>query len=86
MQKIKKITFSLPVYQIDRVKKLVSEGYRSSQNTLVSEALDLYLKEIERKKVREVMLRAAKDPLFLADIDECVENFRHGDKECIPEC
>lgn len=59
--------------------------FRNSINNLVREPLGEYLKEVQQIRIREAMLRAAKDPLFLADVSECENDFRHVDKECSVE-
>ncbi|BBB93539.1 ribbon-helix-helix domain-containing protein [Methylomusa anaerophila] len=78
----KNVTFSLPAELMDNIRKLVEEGYKTSINNLVREALEMYLKEVQQVQIREAMLRAAKDPLFQADVGECEFDFRHVDKEC----
>jgi Arc/MetJ-type ribon-helix-helix transcriptional regulator len=81
----KNVTLALPTSLMQRVRSLVDEGYKTSINNLVRDALEFYLKEVEKEKIRQAMLKAAKDPLFLADVGECVEDFRHVDKECLTE-
>ena len=41
--------------------------------------------DTKKQEVRQAMLRAANDPLFLADVDECSQKFRHADEECTVE-
>jgi Arc/MetJ-type ribon-helix-helix transcriptional regulator len=78
----KNVTFSLPATLMENVRELVEEGYKSSINNLVREALESYLAGVKKNRIREAMLRAIQDPLFLADVNECENDFRHTDKEC----
>ena len=82
---MKNVTFALPTPIMQEIRDLVKKGRKSSINSLVREALELYLKEVRQEEIRKDMLQASKDPLFLADVNDCAKSFRFIDKEGMPE-
>ena len=82
---IKNVTFALPVTMMDEIRQLAKKQYHSSINSLVREALERYLEEKRREEIRQDMLEASRDPLFLADVKGCAASFRHVDREGVPE-
>lgn len=85
MLAMKNVTFTLPVDLMEDVRGMVTKGYSKSINNLVRDALFIYIKDTKKQEVRQAMLRASNDPLFLADVDECSQKFRHADEECTVE-
>ena len=81
----KNVTFTVPTPIIKEIQNLVKAGWKPSINSLVREALERYLKEVKQEKIRQDMLEASKDPLFLADVNDCAKSFRFVDKEGVPE-
>ena len=82
---IKNVTFALPVTMMDEIRQLAKKQRHSSINSLVREALERYLEEKRREEIRQDMLEASRDPLFLADVKNCAAAFRHTDREGLPE-
>ncbi len=68
--KTEKVTFSLPADLVRQMREAVQKGGVASQNALVREA------EFERE-----MEEAARDPLFMQDLTECMHDFRFVDAE-----
>jgi len=79
--KIKNVTFSLPVEVVEKLREYVKDNYIPSLNAGVKEALEEYTVKIERQIFKREMEKAAKDPLFLADIDETMCDFEKADNE-----
>ena len=79
---MKKVTFSLPGELLDALKKHVHDLQLPSVNHVVREALESRVKELEQEKLRQVIGQAARDAAFLKDVEECMADFRHIDKEC----
>jgi Arc/MetJ-type ribon-helix-helix transcriptional regulator len=78
---MRKVTISLPADLLREVREMVSAGLFPSQNAAVRAALQ---KEVYR--AREAWLRrefeeAARDPLFLRDVDETTRAFETADAE-----
>jgi hypothetical protein len=84
-QVVKNYTFSLPIDLIDRLKSYSSDGYISSVNSAVKEALESYVKNIEKQKLYDEMKAASQDPLFMADLQESMNSFSYTDFEATKE-
>ena len=82
---MKNVTFALPTPIMQEIRDLVARGQKPSINSLVREALERYLKDVREESIRQDMLEASKDPLFLADVNDCANSFRFTDKEGIPK-
>jgi predicted DNA-binding protein len=67
-QLVKNYTFSLPIDLLDRLKNFSSDGYIPSVNSAVKEAIESYVKNIEKQKLYNEMKTASEDPLFMADL------------------
>lgn len=80
-KKLKNVTFSLPEDLMEKYKGFAKENIISSVNTGVKEALAEYAVKIEKGKLREEMMRAANDPLFIKDLEESMRDFEFSDKE-----
>jgi metal-responsive CopG/Arc/MetJ family transcriptional regulator len=83
--RVKNITFSLPVDLIEKLKECAKNDYIPSMNAGVKEALEEYVVKLEKQKLYEEMLKAAKDPLFIADLKESMTDFIASDAESAPE-
>lgn len=77
--KIKNVTFSLPVEIVEKLREYVKEDYIPSLNTGVREALEEYTVKIERQIFKKEMEIASKDPMFLEDIDKAMADFEKTD-------
>ncbi len=76
-----KTTFVIKDEIIMQVKEAVKEGYYKSMTSFVEDALKSKLDNLKKEKIRKEILKASKDPLFLADIAEIEEDFKHSDFE-----
>lgn len=76
-----KTTFVIKDEIIMQVKEAVKEGYYKSMTSFVENALKNKLEDLKKEKIRKEILKASKDPLFLADIAEIEEDFKHADFE-----
>ncbi len=81
VSKLKKATFSLPEVVLHSLSKAVAQGAAPSKNALVERALVREFKELRRQARQALWEEAAKDPLFLKDIEEVEEAFRDADAE-----
>ena len=76
-----KVTYSLPEELIDEVRMVVREGAAPSYSAFVEDALREAVRREREKLIAEEFERAAKDPQFLADIDEVEKDFENVDAE-----
>jgi Arc/MetJ-type ribon-helix-helix transcriptional regulator len=76
-----KVTFSLPADLVRRARELVAGGHFPSQNALVRAALERELREARENQLRAEYEEAARDPLFLRDIEEAMRDFAAVDSE-----
>ncbi len=81
MPKSKNVTFNLPPELIEKFKMYVKEKYIPSVNAAVKEALEEYSKRIEKEMLRNQMLKASKDTIFLKDLNESMKVFEAIDNE-----
>ena len=79
--KLKNATFSLPPELIEKFREYAKNDYIPSINAGVKSAMELYLKKIEKEKLREEMMKAARDPLFMKDLKEIMNDFEKSDNE-----
>lgn len=77
---LKNVTFSLPTDLVEKLKRHVNDLQLPSVNQVVREALEARVIELEREKLRLSMREAAKDPLFMKDMEECMAAFKYADK------
>lgn len=76
-----KTTFVIKDEIIMQVKEAVKYGYYKSLTSFVENALKNELRALKKAKIRKEIIEASKDPLFLADITEIEEDFKHSDYE-----
>lgn len=76
-----KVTFVLPAELVKQLRERVGQGGFPSQNALVKEALKQQLKRMREEEFAREMEEAARDPLFIADMEECLHDFRFVDAE-----
>lgn len=80
-KEIKNYTFSLPIDLLDKVREYSNEGYIPSVNFAVKEAIETYVKSLDKQKLYEEMKKASKDPLFLSDLNQVIDDFSNIDYE-----
>ncbi len=76
-----KATFSIRRDLLEAVTAAVARGAAPSKNALVERALQHELRELRRRAVAAQWAQAAKDPLFLRDVQETKEAFSSADAE-----
>lgn len=81
MSKVKNVTFSLPVDLMEKYKTYAQSNNISSVNSAVKEAMEEYAVKIEKNKLKKEMMKAAKDPLFMQDLKESMQDFASSDFE-----
>ena len=64
-----KVTFALPAEMVREMRAVVEKGEVGSQNALVREALQHELKRRRRVEFEREMEAAARDPLFMQDLE-----------------
>jgi len=79
--KVKNVTFSLPIDLMEKYKTYAKGSYIPSVNAGVKEALEEYSRKIEKEKLKKEMMKAAKDPLFVQDLEESMRVFEYSDLE-----
>ena len=79
--KTKKATFNLHTDVLAALDEVMAQGIAPSKNALVEQALLKELKELRRQVRSSLLQEAAKDPLFLKDIEEVEADFRYADAE-----
>lgn len=79
--KTKKATFNLPPEVLTALDEAMAAGAAPSKNALVEMALIKELNELRRRTRKALWQKAAKDPLFLKDIQEVEASFRTADAE-----
>ena len=77
----KNVTVSLPEELIEKIKEYARDKDIPSINAGVREALEAYVTRIEKEKLRNEMIKASKDPLFMRDLNESIEAFEASDAE-----
>lgn len=77
----KKATFVLDEQMMTEAKKIVEKGLYKSMNAFVEYAIKDELEKIKKEQIREAIIEASKDPLFLSDIEEIEKDFEHADFE-----
>ncbi len=79
--KTKKATFSLHVDVLAALDRVIAQGAAPSKNALVEQALVRELRELRRQVRRAAWEEAARDPLFLEDLEKTEAAFRSADAE-----
>lgn len=77
----RKVTYYLSEELLAAIDQAVARGVAPSKNALVERALARAIEEIEQEWLRRQWEEAARDPLFLKDIQEVEEDFRFADAE-----
>lgn len=76
-----KATFSIRRDLLEAVALAVAEGAAPSKNALVERALQHELRDVHRRALKAQWAQAAKDPLFLRDVQEIQKAFSSADAE-----
>ena len=84
-QSVKNYTFSLPIELLSKLKDYSNSGYITSVNSAVKDALEIYLKSLEKQKLYNDMKVAASDPMFMDDLTNSMNDFNYTDFELTKE-
>lgn len=76
-----KATFSIRRDLLEAAAAAVAQGAAPSKNALVERALQHELRVLRRRALAAQWAQAAKDPLFLRDVQETQEEFSSADAE-----
>ena len=82
---VKNYTFSLPIDLLSKIKHYSNEGRIPSVNAAVKEAIENYVKTVEKQNLYIEMKEAAIDPLFMDDLENAMNDFSHTDFEAIED-
>lgn len=80
-KKLKNVTFSLPVDLLEELKEYVKDDRIPSVNAGVREALEEYTTKLKKEVLAKEMEKASKDPLFMKDLEDCMNDFDAVDSE-----
>ena len=81
----KNYTFSLPIELLTKLKEYSSAGHISSVNSAVKEAIETYVKTMEKQHLYLQMREAAQDPMFMEDLESVMYDFSYSDYEATKE-
>ncbi|MDW7675243.1 MAG: hypothetical protein SCK28_11980 [Bacillota bacterium] len=84
-QPIKNYTFSLPIDLLNKLKDFSNDGYVPSVNAAVKEAIESYVKNLEKQSLFISMKEAAEDPMFIKDLEDVINDFDYSDFEATRE-
>ncbi|MBI3261462.1 ribbon-helix-helix protein, CopG family [Candidatus Berkelbacteria bacterium] len=79
--KTKKQTFSLDKEVVNALEQLANKGAIISKSDFVERAIKANLKKKRDEWLSKEFARAAKDPLFLADVEAVQKDFEYADAE-----
>jgi len=83
--KARNVTFNLPPELMDKYRAYAKQNYIPSVNAAVKEALEEYALRIEKRVLKDELLKASMDPLFMEDLEESVKAFEIVDTESAKE-
>ncbi len=70
-----KATFVLPTRLLDDVRELVNSGLADSVSAVVRQSLEATVRQLREERIRVQFEEAARDPMFLADLQESLGDF-----------
>lgn len=77
----KKATFVLDEQIMAEAKEIVEKGSFKSMNAFVEYAIKDEIEKIKKKRIKEAIIEASKDPQFISDIKEIERDFQSADFE-----
>lgn len=66
---------------MEEAREIISRGEFKSMNAFVEVALKDELEKLRKAHLKQAMLDASRDPMFLSDISEAQKDFEHADFE-----
>ncbi|MCG6963599.1 MAG: hypothetical protein LJE95_10070 [Acidobacteria bacterium] len=82
---IRKVTYSLTEEQLGAMEGAVQEGAAPSNSAFVAEAVRERLEKLHEERLREAFEEAARDPLFLEDVEDTMQAFAGVDEAPEPQ-
>jgi len=76
-----KVTYSLPNGLVDELRSVVREGAAPSYSAFVEDALRDAVRREREKLLAQEYREAAGDPLFIKDLVDTEDDFKHADAE-----
>jgi Arc/MetJ-type ribon-helix-helix transcriptional regulator len=70
-----KATFVLPTPLLTELRQFVKDGLAESLSSLVRQSLEVRARQLREVQIARQFQQAAKDPLFMADLHECMADF-----------
>ncbi len=77
----RKVTYSLPGDLLSEMETAVREGAAPSYSAFVAQAIQDHLHTQKEQRIKEALAAAARDPLFLEDVEETMRAFGAADRE-----
>jgi len=77
----KKATFSLDTQVLAALDDAMARGLASSKNSLVEQALQNELRELQKEARRKLWEQGSRDSLLLKDLEDVEAEFRTPDAE-----
>jgi len=75
----RKVTYSLPNELLQAMEGMVREGAAPSYSAFVAEAVRERLERLAEERLKEALAAAARDPLFLEDLEATTLAFAVAD-------
>lgn len=76
-----KATFVIDDAVLHDARDYVKESRLKSLSAFVERAIREELQRVKQEKIKNALLSAGKDPLFMADVMEIQQAFEHADHE-----
>lgn len=77
----KKATFVIDESVLTAARSIVETSRAKSLNSFVESAIKDQIEKIRRQEIKDAIIEAGRDPLFLADIKEAEYDFEFADFE-----
>jgi Arc/MetJ-type ribon-helix-helix transcriptional regulator len=74
-QRMRKVTYSLPVDLLEGVRSVVEQGAAPSYSAFVQQALAEGVDRAREALLAESFLQASRDPLFLDDVERTLRDY-----------
>lgn len=75
----KKSTFVLDEQLMTEARQIIDRGFFKSMNSFVEIAIRDEIAKINKERIRDALVEASKDPLFLSDIEDIERDFEYAD-------
>lgn len=79
-----KATFAIDDGVLQDAREYVKKNHLKSLSAFVERSIREELTRMRQEKIRNALLSAGNDPLFMADVMEIQQAFEHADHEAAP--